>query len=1019
MPDFTPYMKRHLSDVLNTIQESIYTRVGDLTITAYRTPEPIPYPDRFSGEELRLNVGDAWGRLFDCAWFHFQGRIPETAAGKAVVLLLDVNGEMCVFDETGTPARGLTNASSTFDLSLGMPGKRVFPITRCAQGGEEIDLWADAGCNDLFGNLQENGTIKEANIAILDEELRELYYDFEVLLDSLQALPEDSARARQILTALTDASHLLRSNLPAEAAAEARRLLGKVLCQRGGDASLHISAIGHAHMDLGWLWPIRETKRKGARTFATALAQMELYPEYVFAASQPQLFQWMKEDYPTLYEKIRQRVRERRLEPQGALWVECDTNVTGGEAIVRQLLYGRQFFREEFGVDVRYVWLPDTFGYSAALPQIMVKAGMQYFSTQKLSWSLINTFPHHSFYWQGIDGSRILVHMLPEETYNSPALPHSLSRIEKNYRDKGISNCALLVYGIGDGGGGPGEEHLERLRRLENFAGLSPVKQDWVAAFFERWAKDAARFQTWSGELYLERHQGTLTTQGRNKRFNRRMEGALRELEWYAGLAEIQAGVAYPAQRLQEIWREVLLYQFHDILPGSSIKRVYDETTERYTLLSAEVEEMLSARLRVLAGQVDTHGMDQPAIVFNPLSWDRIAWVKVGESWLKGHFPAMGHAAVDAGQPADIPSRQMVAQPDRLENDCLVARFSPDGALISLVEKNSGREAILPGEKANRLAVYPDQGDAWDFPMDYAECEPRIMQLVSAEAWLDGPRAILKQKYRLGASSLEQEISLESGRGWLEFDTRVEWRERQAMLRTSFPVNVFAQQAACQIQFGHLFRPTHRNTTWDMARDEVAAHQWVDFSQTDFGVALLNDSKYGHKVKGNVIDLNLIRSVPYPGPRLVKDEEILPGEPHPGYTDQCDHAFRYALYPHPGNLVEGGVLRAGYEFNFPLRVVATTPHTGRAEARRSNLQVEPETVVVEAFKKAEDGQGWIVRLYEASGGNAQAHLAFAIPVAQVIETDLMEQPVGAPLEPEGNGVMFSIRPFEIKSFRIT
>ncbi len=1025
MPDFTPYTVKYLDLALQAIEERVYTVVGGLEITAWRTAEPVPFEQRRSGQELRLQVGDKWGDLFDCAWFRFRGDMPPAAAGQPVVLLLDVNGEMCVVDEAGVPVRGLTTRKSVFDYSLGAPGKRVLPLAPHSQAGGAFEVWADAGCNDLFGNLQGNGTVKEAAVAVCHEETRGLFYDYEVLLDSLKVLPEASARYQQILVALTDVMQLLRGQFSAETVKQARGHLAPALAKRGGDPSLRISAIGHAHMDLGWLWPIRETKRKGARTFATALVNMERYRDYVFAASQPQLFQWMKDGYPALYARIKQAVQDGRLEPQGALWVECDTNVTGGESLVRQLLHGHRFFQDEFAVDVRYVWLPDTFGYSAALPQILRGAGMRYFSTQKLSWSLINAFPHQSFHWQGIDGSRVLVHMLPEETYNSSAAPRSVGKVEANYRDRGISESALLVFGIGDGGGGPGEEHLERLARLADFAGLSPVRQEPTVAFFERWARDADRFATWAGELYLERHQGTLTTHGRNKRYNRRMEQALRELEWLAAWAEAACGVPYPAERLDAIWKETLLYQFHDILPGSSIERVYDETTIRYEVLLAEVVGLTAERLAALSGQIaiacpvvpGTVTLARPTVVFNSLSWERVEWLRLGDgAWRRVTVPPMGYAAMDAAAAIEPPPA-VYAATDRLENDRVCVRFDADGAIVSVYDKAAGREAIAPGERANRLAVYRDLGDAWDFPMDYAESAPRTMQLASAEARVDGPRAVLTQTYTLGHSTLTQEITLTASSPVLAFATRATWRETAAMLRVAFPVAIEATEATYEIQFGHIRRPTHRNTAWDLARDEVAGQKWADLSQRDYGVALLNDCKYGHKIKGHVIDLDLIRSAPYPGPQLVQDADVAPGEPHHGYTDQCEHEFRYALYPHAGDAVAAAAARAAYEFNLPLCVVETSPQAGAWPLTGSFLQVDAPGVIVEAVKRAEDGSGFIVRLYEAAAAGAQAKVHFGHPVQTVEVVNLLEEG-GEPLELQADTVELAFRPFEIKTLRV-
>jgi alpha-mannosidase len=1024
MPTYKPYTKRHLDMALKEIEAAIYTVVGKLDIRAWCTREPIPFAQRQTGAEKQLAVGDTWGELFDCAWFHFTGAVPSAAAGQKVVLLLDVNGELCVFDRDGAPVRGLTNAASNYDYRLGRPGKRVLPFLDCVQGGEPVEVWADAGCNDLFGILQEGGAIKEASVATCNEEVRGLFYDYELLLDFFKVLPEDSPRYQQILTGLNDVVHLITDGIAANAAA-ARAALAPLLAQRGGDPSLRISAVGHAHMDLGWLWPIRETIRKGARTFATAIANIEQYPDYIFGASQPQYFLWMKEHYPALWTKIVAQVAAGRIEPQGCMWVEADTNVSGGEALVRQILLGRRFFRREFGVDVRYLWLPDVFGYTGSLPQILKGAGVDYFSTQKLSWSLINPFPHQSFYWQGIDGTSVLTHMLPEETYNSAAAPRAVRKIEQNYHDSGVSGHALMVFGIGDGGGGPGEEHLERLARLKNLAGLSPVKQQWAAHFLEEWQADAARFATWSGELYLERHEGTLTTEARNKWYNRKIELALRELEWAAVVAGLTTGASYPADRLEKLWQEVLLYQFHDILPGSSIKRVYDESLARYAEMHREVLARIAAHDAALAATIDTGRIAWPVLVRNSLSWERTEWIAARGRWVKATIPAMGYKVVDAaaGQSAAVDG--LTASPTGLENDLLRVTFDADGSIASIYDKRARREAIAADERANRLAVYADLGDAWDFPMDYAEQTPHFMQLVSATPRLDGPRAVVEQVYRIGHSELRQEIVLTAGSARLDFVSQLRWHEPKTMLRTSFPVAIHADEATFDIQFGHIRRTTHRNTTWDLARDEVAAHKWADLSQGDYGVALLNDSKYGHKVKGHVLDLNLLRSVPYPGPYLIQDADAAAVEWHHAYTDQADHVFTYALYPHRGNHIEGGVIRAGYELNVPLWVLAEGVGGGEGPISASFVEVDAPNVIIEAVKQAESGpepvegpHDIIIRLYEAEHKAAHARIRFGFPIRAAAEVNLMEEEA-KPLIVRSDGVTLEFRPFEIKTVRVT
>ena len=999
MPYFNLHKRMELDALVERIKDAVYTPLAPLAVTAYVTPEPVPYAERMSGLPLTLSPGQKWGNLFDCAWFHFTGLVPAAAADQQVVLLIDVNGEACIFDDAGCPVRGLTNVNSEFDFSLGKPGKRLVPFAASAHGGERVDLWVDAGCNDLFGRLQEQGTLKQAEIAVCHPNLRALSYDFEVLHELMQQLPENSARRQRIWAALTDAALVLQ-HLNDDEARQAHHILAPELAKQGGDPSLRVSAIGHAHIDLAWLWPVRETIRKGARTFSTVLRMMEQYPDYVFGASQAQLYLWMKERYPALYDQIKQRIVEGRWEVQGAMWVEADANVSGGEALVRQLLLGKRFFRQEFGVEVTNLWLPDVFGYSGALPQLLKKSGVHYFMTQKLSWSQVNQHPHHSFWWQGIDGSRVLTHMAPEGTYNSSAAPRAIASAEHEYRDKVVSEHCLLVFGIGDGGGGPGEEHLERLAREKNLQGLSPVVQEPAASFFEQLAQEAPRFQTWTGELYLERHQGTYTTQGRTKRYNRKLELALRELEWSAACALWQTGLPYPSQELLAIWREMLLYQFHDILPGSSITRVYDESRARYAELLTRTQALTVAAEKHLNAQVNSAGMAQPSVVSNSLSWQRAEWVKIDGRWQHVEVPACGYTTIDTAitSAAYEPPQ---ASPQQLENEWLVVRFDDDGAISSLHDKEYGRETLAPGG-ANRLALYRDLGDAWDFQMHYDEQAPEFFVLRQSQARVDGPQASVKQVYEHGESTLTQTITLTTGSRRIDFATHVDWHESGQMLRVSFPVNVQATEATCEIQFGNIRRPTRRNTSWDMAQFEVCAHKWVDLSERAHGVALLNDCKYGHKVRDNVLDLNLLRSPTHPDP----------------LSDQGEHEFTYSLLPHAGDHVTGEVIQRAYELNVPLRVTPVAPHTGAAPATASLLRVNEPNIIVEAVKKAEENDDLVIRMYESTGASTRATVRIRLPFASAALVDLLEEHP-QPLDVVDGSVTLDFGPFEIHTLRVT
>ncbi|PAD75243.1 alpha-mannosidase [Paenibacillus campinasensis] len=1021
---YEPIKISSLKHMITELREAIYKPIADLEVTAWVTPEPVPYEERMSGTPLSLTQGERWGDLWDCAWFRFQGTIPELEKEASTVLLLDVNGELCLVDREGTPIQGLTTVNSEFDFSLGLPGKRVVDTRSLDLCGGTFELWADGGNNDLFGRYR-GGTLKEAVIATCREDIRSLYYDAEVLLETAEHLPEGSARRAKILQALYDAS-LLLTDMSEDKVGQAKELLQGPLSLQGGDPVLRVSAVGHAHIDLAWLWPIRETIRKGARTFSTVLHMMERYPDYIFGASQPQLYAWMKEHHPKLYARIKERIQEGRWEPQGAMWVESDTNVPGGEALVRQILYGKRYFMQEFGMEVKSLWMPDVFGYTASLPQILRKAGVDYMMTQKLSWSEYNRHPHHSFHWEGIDGSKVLTHMPPEDTYNSPAAPRSLAKAEKDYLDKNISEHCLLLFGIGDGGGGPGEEHLERLAREKNLLGLPPVKQEPSWRFFERLEKESSRFETWRGELYLEKHQGTLTSQGRNKWYNRKLEKALRELEFASVLAVSALGHSYPAKTLERIWKEVLLYQFHDILPGSSIKRVYDESLERYEQLLGETEHLIEETYRKLSAHIaregqGEHGQPQTA-VFNSLPWEREEWVQTSEGqWAKVRVPSMGYALLAEEAQAHDPSERFgtvhtSASERTLQNELVKIIFDEEGAIVSIRDLAEDRELIAPGLRGNELKVYHDRGDAWDFRHDYAVTGGTRLTLQHIREHREGPAAGLAFEFRIGESVLTQTVTLTEGSRRIDFRTKVDWKERGKMLRTSFPLDIRTDSVTCEIQFGSISRPTHRNTMWDFAKDEICAHQWIDMSEPDYGVALLNDSKYGHRALNGVLDLNLLRSSSYPDPE----------------ADLAEHTFTYSLYPHAGNHVEAGVYKKGWELNVPLRTMdcAKAGHPAEAQNPKTDAVLAPSflqtghpLVMVESVKQAEDSEDIILRLYETSGTRVQTVLRVAMALEEAWSADLLEREQ-ARLDVEEDGeqgasfVHLTFKPFEIHTLRL-
>lgn len=990
------YSKNHNKRVINGyadfLKQNVYTRVASLPVELWKTKEPVPFKERESGEHAVINEGDKWGDLWDCAWMHITGRVPEQAKGKKVVVRLNLSGEGCVYDKSGYPIRGITTFFTDLERPLEMPVKRVIDITEKSEGNEEFDFWIDAGCNDLFGHLVNRGELVQAEISTCDDTLRELYYDYRFLALLSDTFDEDSTVKNQIEYTLFEvANHTDINN--GESIAAAIGQLRYHLNMKNSDESLKLSAVGHAHIDLAWLWPIRETKRKAVRTFSTALRMMEKYPDYIFGASQPQLYEWVKAAEPGMYEEIKQRVKEGRWECQGAMWVEPDANLTGSEALVRQVVYGKKFFSEEFGRDMKILWLPDVFGYSAALPQILKKSDVPYFMTIKLSWNEHNTFPHNTFLWQGIDGSEILAHMPPENTYNSGAMPNSLRLAEKQFKDKDVSNEALFLFGIGDGGGSPSPKHLEYLDREKSIVGLPKTTQRPALDFFNSINEKRDKYAKWCGELYLEKHQGTYTSQADVKKYNRLMEFALRDCEFACSMAAVYAGFTYPQEEIEKIWKEVLLYQFHDILPGSSIKRVYDEAVARYKEIFGRTKEITDEANAALAAVLGAAG--QSTVAFNTLGFERTESVKTPSGVKSVTIPAYGFSAADCAP--DVKASGVRAKDGVLENELLRAVFDSSGSLVSLYDKQRGREVMNQSYKgADNLVIYEDKGDCWDIPFTYRDKLPQ--KLIPSE--MKTENGSVSFTYSYGDSKITQQVTLPENSKKLVFRMTADWRETFKMLRAVYPVDINTDHANCNIQFGHIARPTHQNTNWDYAKIEICAHKWVDLSEKGFGVAMINDCKYGFNVWDNCLDIDLLRSQMHPGENADK-----------GY-----HEFGYELFIHDGDLLK--VTEESYKFNVSPMTAQKSAESGGEDASFSFMNVADRNVLIETVKLAEDRSGYILRLYECDGRRTKTRVN--VKNIKSAELTTMTEKTVAPLklEPDDGSFELEFRPFEIHTVKV-
>ena len=975
-------------EMLKRIKEKIYTVCADLEAVIYQTEEPVPFEKRTSGKKISLALGDTWGKLFDCAWFHFTGLVPDSCKGQKMVLLLDVGGEGCIYDENGNPQRGITTFTVNEENANDWGWKRVVPFLDQANGGETVDFWVDCGYNDLFGNFvwgdKERSAprpYKEGFIATVNEEMRELYYDYLILDDLRKTLSEDSPRYCSITYALLEVKNILK-DYTSEEVALARKVLGKELSKKGGTPSLKFSAVGHSHLDLAWLWPIRETKRKAIRTFATQLEMIERYPDYVYGASQPQQYEWIKQNEPDLYQRIKRAVENGRIEPQGCMWVVPDTNVPCGESLVRQIFYGKQFFKDEFGKEIDTLWLPDVFGFSATLPQLCAKSDVKYLCTIKMSWNWVAKFPYNSFIWKGISDDSVLVHMPPEGDYNSMAFPTNVHKAVKNYQEKGKVENALLLYGIGDGGAGPAPRHLEALKRMENLDGLPPIKQESSNAFFKKLEKQSKQLETYKGEMYLEAHQGTYTSQGYNKKHNKTLENMLHDLEAAYAIASKTEGIVFPQATVDEIWKEVLLYQFHDILPGSCIKRVYEETEEGYSRLEQSVQALLD-KLVV---------KEKPNAVFNSLGFAVQDIVEDDGKFYSITAKPLGYTLLSTGK--EIKKLNCHVDKYTLSNDKLVAKFNDEGILVSVIRKKDGRN-VLTAKGGNVLSVYHDEcswicGDAWDIDPLYYQATPEYFVLTDVKSYMEGACAVREQTFRYGTSALCQKIKLKHGSEYLEFETTVDWQETNKMLRADFHTDLQSDFVTCGIQFGNIKRTTKENTATEKIQFEICAHRYSQLCENNYKFAVLSDCKYGYRAKGGVISLNLLRSPEYPATET-----------------KGIHTFRYGVYcGENANDVE----RVSHAFINGLKLCS-------AKKEYSFASTDKENVLIDTLKPAYDTKGQILRLFESSGQKTTCKLVLGDSVERVTLCNLLEK--AERVLPLKNGkVQLTFKPFEICTLRV-
>lgn len=892
----------------------------------------------------------------------------------------------------------------------------------------------------LWTGLEGGGQPREmhhrcnkAHFVYLHKKADELYYFARAILGTLDLLEEDSEYYESLLGALDRAMVLLDwdgENFY-ETVDAAHSSLMKDLSKIEKHTSVTVNVVGHTHIDVAWLWRLKHTREKVQRSFATVLRLMERYDEYIFLQTQPQLYKYIKEDCPEMFEKIKQRVAEGKWETDGGMWVEADCNLSSGESLVRQFLHGTRFFEREFGTKCEYLWLPDVFGYSWALPQILKLCEIDTFMTTKISWNQYNNIPDDLFRWRGIDGTEILTYFVntPGErqsykdkfsTYNGMMVPNCVIGNWKKFKNKELSNETLLCYGHGDGGGGVNREMLEMRRVMDKLPGIPNVKTARAGDFFKKIhsrVDNTDRYvHIWDGELYLEYHRGTYTTQCYNKKMNRYLENKIAQAEWLSSLSYVLGG-EYAQADLNDAWECVLLHQFHDIIPGSSINEVYKDSHLNYEKAEKQTDRAKEVALGKLLKE-----KENVYSVYSTNSFGGNELVLIPET-KKGYFTDNGGNVLksqknDNGYEVLVDVKPFSAveitfnegnvtqknsaftyENNSIDTPFYKIEWNNGGRLTRIFDKEACREVLKNGQEGNVLEVFEDKPleyDAWNVDIFYDEkmtkinlCE--VPQLIEC----GNLKAVIRFKYGYNKSAFTQDMVVYADSRRIDFKTNADWFEKNKLLKVAFYTDIRSTKATYDIQFGHVERPTHWNTSWDMAKFEVCAHKWADLAENGYGVSLLNNCKYGYSIKDNAIKLSLLRAPKYP------DYE----------ADMGRHEFTYSLYPHLLSVTDGGTIEEANRLNLPAVSVK-----GEFAVKGSLVKLDNSNVQIDVVKKAEDEDCLIVRMHECRGGRCVANLSSDCRIKQIIPCNLLEHNTGEAVA--GSAAELIFRPFEIKTLKL-
>lgn len=981
------------------------------------------------GDPQRVGKGFRWKGWDRYNWLCTNITIPESMQDEEVVGLFDFGaragtGNNSHFESllylNGEPYQGVDGNHREVFLK---PGKNGFSL--------ELNFRVWSGLNG-GGRPQEMAMeIRRAQFGVLDHMTDEFYYLARTALEAYELLDDNHAYKEWILNTLVKAFGYVDYTEPGssefyESVKQAYAYLNGQMDGRG-KPEVEVTLLGHTHIDAAWLWRLCHTREKAARSFSSVNRLMEEYGQYTFLQSQAQLYEFIKEDYPDIYEKIKERAAQGRWEPSGSMWVECDCNLVSGESIIRQILMGKNFFLQEFGYENDFLWLPDVFGYSWALPQILKKSGVDTFMTTKISWNDTNKLPYDTFLWRGIDGTEVTTHFITTTdqgdsyyTYNGDTRPYAVKGVWDNYSNKDLNRDLLIAYGYGDGGGGPNRDMLMTMGQLNKVPGIPKVKTETARSYFKRLNTTLGEnpmhgfLPVWDGELYLEFHRGTYTSQAYNKKMNRRMEYLLRDVELLCVLAQNISGLPYPREEIKKAWKIVLCHQFHDILPGSSIKEVYEDSHSEYERakeLLMRIDEKLCKALYQPEKGVYT--------VFNNANWKRSTYVRITETketdvftdadgvrldsrWNDGssevYLPdieAFSFAVITKKEGTAVSGRE--TENFRADTPFYTVSWNQQGQLTSIYDKEAEREVLPAGKCGNVLQVFEDKPrcfDAWELEPTIDLKKEEITNCISIRAEEHPAGIYVTFIWKYHKSRISQTMCLYRNKKRIDFRTSIHWEERQKLLKTAFPVDIRAVDARFDIQEGNMRRPITRNTPWEYAKFEVVAHKWVDLWETGYGMAVLNDCKYGHDIKEDTIRLTLLKSAV-----------------DPDYTaDLGHHEFTYSILPHHLEWYQAEIEEEAFDLNNPL-----TGRSGKPVLEDRFLTFDGDNIVVDAVKKAENSEAIVVRFHEFKGARAVIKMRCAFNIRQWCECSLMEIPEGTFRE---EPVEIFIKPYEIKTIMI-